>query len=132
MYITRVLLFGLLQVWLLLLFLLAKPVNFMPFDLVRTGSLFFFSTSIATASFHAFTKVNHKFDERFRQLVLFVFIGILVFCVVGFLSAISIDETKKTFSVTLNNIQHAYQFFIALVTLFFGYYLDKKINTVAS
>ena len=135
-YLTKIFCFSLMQVWVLYIYLVAKECDFMFFDLIKTGTLLFFSTSIITASFHAHSQMSEYFESSEKHYSMIVFGVILVLAIAVFCSSIDISTdpqtNKKTFKIVLNATQNYLQLITATCSIMYGFILDHRVNLAIS
>lgn len=127
-YLTSVLSFGLLQIWILLGFLTFKGVNYDKWDLVKDGGLFIFATSLAITTFIHHRKVFKRAHENETYWSFFITAVIMLICSLGFLTGININTTKTTFDVTLNPIQNAAQVIGSVFAIGYGLIIEKRVE----
>ncbi len=125
-YVFITVIFGLLQVWLACFILFLRKVDFTIIDIIKDGGLFFFASSLTVSSFINHRKIfsNVKYDEIIWSFSFVVFI--MIFCAVGYATALNIVEKKFTFET--NDRHNWIQFLCSLFAIFYGVITEFRIE----
>ena len=127
-YLTSVIGFGLLQIWILLGFLTFKQVNYSTWDLVKDGGLFIFASSLAITTFIHHRKIFKRVHANETYWSFFFMFLIMFFCFLGFSSSIEINKDKTSFEIFPNTLQNSTQIGCSVFAVFYGYLVEKRLE----
>lgn len=127
-YLTSVLGFGLLQIWILLGFLTFKQVNYNTWDLIKGGGLFIFASSLAITTFIHHRKIFKRIHSNETYWSFFFMFFIMFFCFLGFSSSIDINKDKTSFEIIQNSLQNATQLGCSILAVFYGLLVEKRLE----
>ena len=127
-YLTSVIGFGLLQIWILLGFLTFKQVNYSTWDLVKDGGLFIFASSVAITTFIHNRNIFKRVHANETYWSFFFMFLIMFFCFLGFSSSIEINKDKTSFEIIQNTLQNSTQIGCSVFAVFYGYLVEKRLE----
>ena len=127
-YLTSVIGFGLLQIWILLGFLTFKQVNYSTWDLVKDGGLFIFVFFFSITTFIHHRKIFKRVHANETYWSFFFMFLIMFFCFLGFSSSIEINKDKTSFEIIQNTLQNSTQIGCSVFAVFYGYLVEKRLE----
>ena len=127
-YLSSVLVFGLMQIWILLGILTFKDVDYSCWDLIKDGVLFIFASSLAISTFISHRKLFRtsrvpESESYWSFLYCFIILGL---CFLGF--STSIDTHQSSFDIRLNDKQNIAQLISSGLAIIYGFVVEKRLE----
>ena len=127
-YIFSLLLFGLLQVWVVALILVFKQTQFTLLDVVSDGGLFFFASSLAITNLINHSRIFRSIDAEEIIWSFSFCVVIVIVCSVGYATAFTIDPQTGGFKFELNVSHHYAQFGSAFLCLVYSVFTEIRLH----
>ncbi len=125
-FLITVLFAGLAQIWIILLYSYFQGIPQYLTDLLSQSGIFFFSSSLTATSLWKHNKVFNRVSSNECYFSTFIFIAILIICVIAVISGLKFDPNDKVYS--FSSTQHHTNFAIGclITSITYSLFAEKR------